>query len=305
MKLSIIIPVFNEENNIDPMYQRLTATSSRITDQYEMIFVDDGSKDQTLHKIQTLAQQDTHVHYISFTRNFGHQMALHAGCETAKGEAIVFIDGDLQDPPELIESLYKKWEEGFKIVYAQRESRKGESVIKKSTAALFYRLFAKMIRFEIPLDTGDFRLIDRKVLELLLKMPEANKFIRGQIAWSGYSQTRVRYERQERASGETGYSMTKMLHFALDGITSFSNYPLRFVSTLGMVISLFSFIVIVYALFSKFFMGETISGWTSLIISSMLVGGIQLISIGVIGQYISRINLDVKHRPLYVIEEQK
>jgi dolichol-phosphate mannosyltransferase len=301
--LSIVIPIFNEENNIDELYYRLVSSISSITNNYEMIFVNDGSKDNSLIKIIELNKKDNRVKYIGFSRNFGHQIAVTAGMDCAKGEAVVIIDADLQDPPEIIPTLYKKFNEGFDVVYAQRKSRKGETWLKKITARCFYRIMNKITTVDIPLDTGDFRIVSKKVVQLLRQMPEKNKFIRGQISWLGFKQTGVLFDRQERKRGKTGYSYAKMIRFALDGITSFSDKPLKLVANLGFFFAFISFGIIIYAVYSHFVLERTISGWTSLIISTMFIGGIQLISIGVIGEYISRINHNTQNRPLYIIDK--
>ncbi len=300
--ISIIIPVYNEQEAIPELYERIKNSVSEITFNYEMIFVNDGSKDNSLIKLLQLTKIDNRVFYINFSRNFGHQIAVSAGLDFCRGKAVVIIDGDLQDPPELIPELYKKYKEGFDVVYAKRLERKGESFFKKFSAKLFYRLLKKITSINIPLDTGDFRLIDRKVVDYLKQMPEQNRFLRGQIAWLGFNQTEVLFRRDERKYGKTGYSFNKMCRFAMDGITSFSDAPLSLVTKLGFTISLFSFLIILYALYSHFVLDKTISGWTSIIISSMLIGGVQLISIGIIGEYISRINKNVLNRPLYIVE---
>ena len=302
--LSIVIPLHNEEGNLSHLHQRLIPTVASVTQAYEIIYVNDGSKDATLSMVKALAVQDDRVHYISFSRNFGHQMAIMSGIEHATGDAVVIMDGDLQDPPELIPELWQKYREGFKVVYAQRRSREGETLAKKWTAKIFYRLLKKTTNIKIPLDTGDFRLIDRKVVEYLKQMPERHKFLRGQIAWIGFKQTAVFYDREIRLAGKTNFSFSKMFQFALDGITAFSNYPLRMATVMGFAVSAVSFLVILYALYSKFVLDRTITGWTSLIISVLFIGGVQLIAIGIIGEYISRINSDVRKRPLYVIEEE-
>ena len=302
--LSIVIPLHNEEGNLSHLHQRLIPTVASVTQAYEIIYVNDGSKDATLSMVKALAVQDDRVHYISFSRNFGHQMAIMSGIEHATGDAVVIMDGDLQDPPELIPELWQKYREGFKVVYAQRRSREGETLAKKWTAKIFYRLLKKTTNIKIPLDTGDFRLIDRKVVEYLKQMPERHKFLRGQIAWIGFKQTAVFYDREIRLAGKTNFSFSKMFQFALDGITAFSNYPLRMATVMGFAVSAVSFLVILYALYSKFVLNRTITGWTSLIISVLFIGGVQLIAIGIIGEYISRINSDVRKRPLYVIEEE-
>ena len=300
--ISIVIPIYNEQEGIPELYNRLRESVEKISSDYEMIFVNDGSKDNSLAELIRLSQQDSRVFYIQFSRNFGHQIAVTAGLDRCKGQSVVIIDGDLQDPPELIVDLYNKYKEGFDVVYAARRKRKGEGLFKKITAKLFYRIMKRITSIDIPLDTGDFRLMDQKVVAYLKQMPEQNKFLRGQIAWPGFRQTQVLFERDERKHGKSGYPLSKMLRFALDGITSFSDKPLEMVSRLGFFVSLVSFIVILYAMYSYYLLNQTITGWTSLIISSMFIGGIQLISIGIIGEYISRINKNVLNRPIYIIE---
>lgn len=302
MELSIIVPIYNEEKIIKELHDRLSNAVKKITNNYEIIYVNDGSKDNSLIQLEYLTQNCEKTYFINFSRNFGHQIAVSAGLDHCKGNAVVIIDGDLQDPPELIPELYKKYKEGFEVVYAKRESREGETFFKKITAKLFYITLQKLTSIDIPLDTGDFRLIDKKIVECLKKMPEKNKFLRGQISWIGFNQTAVYFKRDSRKYGKSGYPLSKMLSFALDGITSFSNKPLTFVTNTGFIISIFSFITILYAMFSHFFLERTITGWTSLIISSMFIGGVQLISIGIIGEYISRINNNVLNRPLYIIK---
>ena len=301
--LSIFVPIFNEENNISILYERLKKAADSISVNYELIFVNDGSRDNSMFELIKLAATDEHVFYINFSRNFGHQIAVTAGLDYCKGEAVVIIDGDLQDPPELIPELYAKYKEGYEVIYAQRTKREGESWFKKFSAKWFYRILRKITSIHIPVDSGDFRLIDRKIVECLKQMPEQNKFLRGQIAWIGFKQTAVHYERQERLHGKTNYPFSKMLKLALDGITGFSDKPLAFVTKAGLFISVISFLIILYALFSYFVLHNTISGWTSLIISTMFIGGIQLISIGIIGEYVSRINKNVLNRPLYIVEK--
>lgn len=304
MDLSVIIPSYNEERNVGIMYERLTKTLSEITDSYEMIFVNDCSKDQTLLRIKELAERDSHVKYLSFSRNFGHQIAVSAGLDFCTGEAVVIIDGDLQDPPELITQMYERYKEGYKVVYAKRKTREGETWFKKATAKIFYRLLASMTSIDIPVDVGDFRLIDRVIVEHLRNMPEKSKYIRGQIAWIGYKQTFVEYHRDARLYGTTNYPLKKMLRFALDGITAFSDKPLKIASGLGIFSAIVSLLALVYALVSHFCFHTTITGWTSLILSVLFIGGVQLITIGIIGEYIARINNDVRNRPLYILDEK-
>lgn len=303
MEISAVIPIYNEEGNIPLMYERMSKVLSQISSDYEIIFVNDFSKDSSLDMIKDLSKKDSHIRYISFSRNFGHQIAVSAGLDYSKGKAVVIIDGDLQDPPELITKMYEKYKEGYKVAYAKRASRKGVSVFKKIAYKSFYRILDKLTEIKIPLDTGDFRLIDRVIIKHLQDMPERNKFIRGQIAWIGYKQTFVEYDRDARYRGETGYSFSKLMKLAIDGITGFSSKPLKFASSMGIIVSFFSFLVIVYALISQFVFNTPLRGWTSLIISVSFIGGVQLITIGIIGEYISRMSNDIKKRPLYIIEE--
>lgn len=301
--ISIIIPVFNEEKGLDELYARLKPVLDKISPKHEMIFVNDGSKDQSLGVLKRLASTDSKVRFIGFSRNFGHQIAVTAGLDAALGKAVGIIDADLQDPPEVLEEMYAKYQEGYKVVYGKRLSRKGETLFKKWTAKMFYRMLSSITSFDIPVDTGDFRIIDRKVVDTLKKMPENNRYLRGQIAWTGFSQTFVYFHRDERKHGQTGYTFGKMLRFALDGITSFSGLPLKIASFAGFFVSFFALLVILYALYSKFIKHEVVTGWTSLIISTMFIGGIQLLTIGIIGEYIGRISTDVKNRPLYIVDE--
>lgn len=303
MDLSVVIPIYNEADGISELHQRLTSAVKPLVNDYELIFVNDGSKDESFRKLKTLSRLDKSVKFISFSRNFGHQIAVTAGLNHAQGQAVVIIDGDLQDPPEAIEDLYKKYQEGYKVVYAKRRRREGETFFKKTTAKLFYRILSKITSIDIPIDTGDFRIMDKAVVEQLKLMPEPNKFLRGQIAWIGFKQTFIEFDRNERKYGETGYSVGKMFGFALDGITSFSNFPLRMASILGFFVSGLAFLFILYALFGYFVLDRNVTGWTSLIISVLFIGGIQLVSIGIIGEYISRIQQNVNQRPLYIIEE--
>lgn len=303
IEISIVVPVYNEEKSIRLMYDRLCKSIGSFTQNFEIIYVNDGSRDNSFLELVKLSKEDDRVFYINFSRNFGHQIAVTAGLDKTRGKAVVIIDGDLQDPPEVIPEMYFTHKEGYEVVYGQRAKRKGESWFKKITAKYFYRILKSITNVNIPVDTGDFRLIDRQIVDLLKQMPEQNKFLRGQIAWLGFRQTSVTFERDERQFGETGYPFSKMLKFALDGITGFSDVPLQFVTKTGIFVSIFSFLVILYAVFSHFILERTIDGWTSLIISSMFIGGVQLISIGIIGEYISRINRNVQNRPLYVISE--
>ena len=300
--ISVIIPIYNEQDSIPELYKRLTQSVEQITSNYEFIFINDGSKDLSLLKLIELSKNDKRVFYINFTRNFGHQIAVSAGLDNCSGKAVVIIDADLQDPPELIAKMYERYKEGFEVVYAKRLKRKGESFFKIITAKLFYRIMVRITNIDIPIDTGDFRMMDKKIVDYLKLMPEQNKFLRGQIAWLGFNQTFVEYERDERRHGTTGYPLSKMIRFALDGITAFSDKPLSLVTQAGVIVSFIAFCFILSALYGYFILNKNINGWTSLFVSSMFIGGIQLISIGIIGLYISRINKNIINRPLYLIK---
>lgn len=303
MDLSVVIPIYNEEANIESLYHRLRGVLDPMQLRYELVFVNDGSRDQSLNLIRALAARDQQVRYINFSRNFGHQIAVTAGLDRVEGQAVVIIDADLQDPPELIPELYAKLREGYEVVYARRRSRQGESQAKKLTAKLFYRLLARITHIEIPVDTGDFRIMSRKVVLALRQMPEQNKFIRGQISWIGYRQTFIEYDRAERAGGVTGYTYSKMLRFALDGITAFSDVPLKAATVSGFLVSGLSFLVMLYTLYSRFVSRSYEPGWASLMISILFLGGVQLIAIGIIGEYLARLGANVRQRPLYIVSD--
>ena len=302
-EISIIAPLLNEEENVYELFNRLKNVCQKINCNYEIILIDDGSTDNTLQVIEKIAQEEAELKYISFSRNFGHQAALFAGIEKSTGDTIILIDGDLQDPPEEIENLWHKINEGNDVVYAKRKIRNGESFLKKSTAAIFYRLLNSITSVSIPVDTGDFRIINRKVADELLKMNDRTKFLRGQIAWLGFKESCIEYEREGRKKGNSNFGYKKMLRFAIDGITGFSNFPLKFASISGILVSLISFVMIIYVLMAKYIWHQTITGWTSIMVTVLFLGGIQLLSIGIIGEYISRINDNVKQRQLFVIKK--
>jgi polyisoprenyl-phosphate glycosyltransferase len=300
-ELTIVAPVFNEEANIELLFNRLHQVLHN--QNYEVIFVNDGSADRSLDAIKMLAEKHSQIKYISFSRNFGHQLAVFAGLQKAKGNYVVIIDADLQDPPELIHDMLAKAKEGYDVVYAKRLNRKGESFFKRITAKWFYRLMRAVTNINIPLDTGDFRIMTQRVCKIVTCMPEKNKFLRGQISWIGFKQTYVEYERDPRIYGETGYTTKKMVNFAIDGITAFSHFPIRLVTYIGLSMAFLSTIAIAYALYSKFIAGETVKGWTSMFILFTLIGGTQLFCMGIIGEYISRIMNNVLQRPDYLIDE--
>jgi dolichol-phosphate mannosyltransferase len=296
------VPLFNEQDNIGALFQRIQNSMNPLNLTHEIIFINDGSKDNTLPLVIQLAHQHPEVHYIDFSRNFGHQLAISAGIEYARGEYLVIMDGDGQDPPEFIPDLYFKAKEGFEVVYAKRRKRDGENFMKKLTAKAFYRILAKITNIEIPVDTGDFRIIHHKIRDILVQMPEQQKYIRGQIAWIGFNQTYLEYDRQERMSGETKFTYRKMMRFALDGISSFSTWPLKVATVSGFAVSFLAFVLIIYSLYQKFF-GYTEKGWTSMHISILFLGGIQLIGIGILGEYLGRVSENVKNRPHYIVRE--
>lgn len=301
--LSVIIPVYNEEQNLPLILERLQGVVQDLGSSCEFIYVNDGSTDASMRIIAEQAEADQRVRYVNLSRNFGHQVAVMAGLEYSSGDRVVIIDADLQDPPELISELWAKMDQGFDVVYAKRKARKGDGAMKKLTAKIFYRILNRLTTVEIPVDTGDFRMITRRVVEALERMPEREKYLRGQIAWVGFDQTYVEYDRDARATGDTGYSIGKMLSLALDAITSFSNFPLRFATISGFVVSFISFLLMLYALYSRFVLKEYEPGWTSLMLSVLFIGGIQLISVGIIGEYLGRVGANVRQRPLYIVKE--
>jgi glycosyltransferase involved in cell wall biosynthesis len=303
VEISVIIPIYNEEKNISPLYMRVKKVISDISTSHELLFVNDGSADNSLQLIRELAKTDSSVKFINFSRNFGHQIAVTAGIDKCLGKHIVIIDADLQDPPELIVEMQKKMSEGYEVVYARRRTRVGESFLKKFTAKMFYRILSKITSVKIPLDTGDFRIMDRKIVDVLKEMPEQQKFLRGQISWAGFRQTYIEYDRDQRNAGETGYTYKKMIRFALDGITGFSNLPLKFATIAGFIVSGVTFLVSLYALYARFVSKDFVPGWTSLILAVLFIGGVQLICIGIIGEYMSRLSANVRKRPLYIVDE--
>ena len=304
LDLSVIIPVYNEADNIRLLYDRLTGVLEGMGVTYELLFVNDGSHDNSIHLIKALPSE--HVRYIDFSRNFGHQIAVTAGLDRTVGEAVVIIDADLQDPPELIADMYRKMQtEGYEVVYARRKRREGETPLKRWTAKAFYRLLQRISNVEIPLDTGDFRIMHRRIVEVLRDMPEQSKFLRGQISWVGFRQTYVEYERDKRHAGETGYTYRKMLRFALDGITAFSDFPLKVVTMLGFAVFAIAVLLMLYAILSRFVFNSYVQGWTSLMLVVLFLGSIQMIAVGIIGEYLSRINHNTRSRPLYIVREER
>lgn len=302
---SVVVPVYNEEQVVLESYKRLKSVMDSIKEPYEIIFVNDGSRDRTAHIINEICDADKNIKLLDFSRNFGHQIAITAGMDYSEGCAIVVIDGDLQDPPEVIPRMLEKWREGYDVVYGKRARRNGESLFKKLTAAAFYRLLQKMTDVEIPVDTGDFRLIDRKVCDALKRINERNRYVRGIISWLGFRQTGVEFVRDGRFAGETKYPLKKMLKFAFDAITSFSYKPLKLATYLGFILSLFSFIYLLEVLYERFFTHNTIQGWASTLAVNLFFNGIILMILGVVGGYIGRIYDEAKGRPLYIVREER
>lgn len=305
VRYSIIIPVYNEEAVVHETYRRLSWVMKSLGEPYELIFVNDGSRDRTAEIIEAFDEADQCVKVLEFSRNFGHQIAITAGMDYACGDAIVIIDADLQDPPELIPQMIEKWKQGYEVVYAKRSQRKGETLFKKETAALFYRLLSKLTEIDIPLDTGDFRLIDRKVCDAMQSIHEKNRFVRGLISWVGFRQTAIEYVREERYAGETKYSLNKMLQFSMDGITSFSYKPLKMAAYLGAVVSIVSFVYLLVSLGEILFTASTTAGWSALIASLLFLNGMILISFGILGEYVGRIYDESKNRPLYILRNKQ
>jgi len=300
--LSIVVPVFNEAEGIDAFYRRLKKVGDSLSPMScEMVFVDDGSSDDSYRRLVEFAHFDNDVRIIKFSRNFGHQIAITAGIDLAKGDAVVVIDSDLQDPPEVIKEFVSKWKQGYDVVYGIREKRNGESRMKLLTAAAFYRLLKRIIRLDIPLDVGDFRLMSRRVVEQLKSLREKDRFVRGLVSWVGFQQIGVEYSRDKRYAGETKYPYRKMIKFALDGITSFSDIPLKLATWLGYFTS---FLALLYlcSVFVQKVLGFTVQGWATIMVAVLFIGGVQLISLGIIGEYIGRIFNEAKQRPLYVID---
>lgn len=305
-KVSLVIPMYYEEKVAKECYKRVKEVLNSLENyKHEIIFINDGSKDKTLEILQEIAEKDKDVKIISFSRNFGHQAAVTAGLKEVTGDAIVIIDADLQDPPELIPDMLIKWEEGNEVIYGKRKTRKGESAFKLLTAKMFYNTLNALSDVEIPKDTGDFRLVDRKVVETINSLPEHNKFLRGLFSWVGYKQYAYEYERQERFAGETKYPLKKMLRLASDGIISFSNKPIKLVGALGIISIIISIAILIYALVSFAFKLNNLSaGWTSIMVAVTFFAGVQLLSLWVISEYIGRIYDESKGRPQYVIDKK-
>src|SRR5580693_751047 len=286
--LSLVLPIYNEEAVIPELHSRLQDFLAKLAMDAEVVFVNDGSRDRSMELLRQICAQDARYKVLSFARNFGHQTAITAGLDYARGKAVVVMDADLQDPPEVVLEMVAKWREGYDVVYGKRRSREGETFFKLLTAKAFYRVFAAMIPIEVPLDTGDFRLMSRRVVIALRELRETHRFVRGMVSWVGFKQTAVLFDRPGRFAGETKYPLRKMIRFAVDGITSFSVLPLRFATYLGMLISLLSVGIAIWALFDKFVLHATVQGWTTTVVLVALLSSVQLLMIGILGEYVGR-----------------
>ncbi len=303
--ISVVVPCFNEQEVVRDTHRRLSATLAALGGlRYELVYVDDGSRDATRTLLRELQAADAHVRLVLLSRNFGHQLAVTAGIDHARGAAVVLIDADLQDPPEVIETMLARWREGYQVVYGVRSERQGETAFKRATARVFYRLLNRLADVDIPLDTGDFRLMDRQVVEALRSMPERDRFLRGMVSWAGFRATAVPYRREPRLAGESKYPLWKMVRFAVDGILSFSHSPLRLATWIGVAASGLALLGMVYAIAMRLFTDVWVPGWTLLFVAVTFFGGVQLLSLGIIGEYVGRIYSESKRRPLYLVAER-
>jgi dolichol-phosphate mannosyltransferase len=302
--LSVVVPCFNEEEVLPETHKRLLSGLEALDTDLEIVYVDDGSTDSTAAILHELSASDPRVRVVRFARNFGHESAITAGIDHSRGHAVVLIDADLQDPPEVIPRMVELWREGYQVVYGVRRRRPGETIFKRSTSAAFYRMINLMSDVPIPLDTGDFRLMDRCVVDVLHEMPERHRFVRGMISWVGFKQCPVYYERHPRFAGETKYPLGKMVGLALDGVTSFSTAPLRWVTWAGLIAAGVSVLGIIYAVVVRMMTNSWVPGWAAIFVAVLFVGGVQLLSLGAIGEYVGRIYGEAKARPLYVVAER-
>jgi dolichol-phosphate mannosyltransferase len=301
--ISVVVPVFNEAEVLRTFYDRTSTALAAIEGfDHEIIFIDDGSRDDSFRQMAEIAEQDPHVRVIRFSRNFGHQIAITAGLDHARGDCVAIIDSDLQDPPEVIQGMVEKWREGYDVVYGVRRTREGERAMKLFTAHLFYRILGAITRVEIPADVGDFRLMSRRAVDELNRLREKDRFVRGLVAWIGFRQTGLHYDRDKRYAGETKYPMRRMIKFALDGIASFSTVPLKLAGWLGYATSILAFLYLV-SVFVQKLMGFTVQGWATIMVAMLFLGGIQLVCLGIVGEYIGRIFNEIKPRPMYVVDE--
>ena len=301
--LSVVVPCYNEQEVIEQTHGRLVDALSKIGIDYEILYVNDGSRDETAAILRRIAAGDARVRLVLFSRNFGHQMAVTAGIDHARGDAVVLIDADLQDPPEVIAEMVGAWRNGADVAYGVRTLRRGETWFKRATARAFYRVIHRMSEVRIPQQAGDFRLMDRRVVDALRRLPEQDRYLRGMVSWVGFRQVPIPFERQPRAAGETKYPLAKMLRFAIDGILSFSQKPLRIATWLGLFSALLAFTGIVWVLVVRLWWGQWVEGWASLLTAVLFLGGIQLICIGILGEYVGRIYREVKGRPLYIVAD--
>ncbi len=303
--ISLVVPAYNEQEVLPEFHARASKVLSELDIEYEIVYVNDGSKDKTINVIKELGKKDSHVAIVDLSRNFGKEIALTAGLDHAKGGAVIVIDADLQDPPELIPELIEKWRDGFDVVYAKRVIRDGETWFKKFTAHLFYRFIQRLSSVHIPEDVGDYRLISRSALDALLTMREQHRFMKGLFAWVGFSQVAVPYRRDPRAAGETKWNYWKLWNFALEGVTSFTTKPLKLASYLGVGIAFLSFIYGAYIIYDTLVHGNPVPGYPSLMVVVLFIGGLQFIILGIIGEYLARTFSETKNRPLYLIKEYK
>ena len=303
VEISVVVPVYNEIESLPELHRRVTAVMQALTPSWELVLVDDGCSDGSTEKIRDLAASDPHVRPVIFARNFGHQIAITAGMDYARGDAVVIMDADLQDPPEVIADLVARWREGYEVVYAVRAEREGESWFKLATASLFYRLINRITSIDIPVDTGDFRLMDRAAADVLRSMGEHHRFPRGMAAWIGFRQIGVPYKRAARFAGETKYPLRKMIRLAMNAITGFSDFPLKIATYLGSVFTAAGALLLLIVLIARLASGVWMSSTAIILAIAVFLGGVQLLSVGVVGEYIGRIYDEVKDRPLYIVRE--
>lgn len=303
VEISVVVPLHNEEPNIDYLFEQLTKVLEKLHLGYEIICVDDGSTDKTLNCLIDQRHHNAAIKILSLSRNFGKEIALSAGIDYATGNAVIPIDADLQDPPELIGELIVKWREGYDVVHATRRSRQGETWLKRFTASAFYRVIGRMSTVPIPRDTGDFRLLDRRVVDALKQMPERTRFMKGLFSWVGFKSTAIFYDRAERYRGRTKWNYWRLWNFAVDGITSFSSVPLKIWSYLGLVLSVFAFLYASFLIIRTLILGVDVPGYASLMVAILFLGGVQLITLGIIGEYLGRVYEEVKRRPLYLVRD--
>ena len=301
--VSLVVPVFNEEEVIGVFYERASKALASIPGMtYELIFIDDGSRDSSLAQLAAFAAKDPAVRVIKFSRNFGHQIAISAGIDHARGDCVAVIDADLQDPPEIVQDMVDQWRQGFDVIYGVRSDRAGETRIKLWTASVFYRLLGRLTNIHIPANVGDFRLMSRRVIDQVKTLREKDRFVRGLVSWVGFKQTGVTYRRDARYAGETKYPFRKMLKFSFDGITSFSTVPLKFATWMGSVAAILAVLYLI-SVFIQRLLGYTVEGWATIMVAMLFLGSVQLICLGILGEYLGRIFNEVKPRPMYVIEE--